>query len=131
MRQFFRKKIIFKGSYPSVKFQDCILRYLGSRTRPPIQNWSVGVIFDVQQNDLKNFSEFRKFPIISELNPCSTSGDGPMWRSHLFKVGDNKTCEKNSPKKFYSVKIFNFRHLFWVISFGNICNYYVIQLITY
>ena len=47
--------MIFKGSFPALKFQDCIWRYLGSRTRLRTQNSSVGVIFDAEQNGHKIF----------------------------------------------------------------------------
>ena len=40
------KKMIFKGSWTGLKFQYFIERYLGSRTRQRLKNWSVGVIFD-------------------------------------------------------------------------------------
>jgi len=53
--------MIFKGSFPRLKFQDCILRYLGSRIRLRTQNSSVGVIFDAQQNDQKIFQNFENF----------------------------------------------------------------------
>ena len=35
----------FKGSYQRLKFQDCLLRYLGSRIRLRSQNTSLGFIF--------------------------------------------------------------------------------------
>ena len=38
--------MIFKGSWPSLKFQDCKWRYLGSKTRLRTQNSSVGVKFN-------------------------------------------------------------------------------------
>ena len=53
--------MIFKGSWPALKFQDCIWRYLGSRTRLRIQNSSVGVIFEALQDDHKNFPFFEIF----------------------------------------------------------------------
>ena len=53
--------MIFKGSFPRLKFQDRILRYLGSRIRLRTQNSSVGVIFDAQQNDQKIFQNFENF----------------------------------------------------------------------
>ena len=40
--------MIFKGSYPSLNFQECILRYLGSKIHPRTQKSAVSVIFDVQ-----------------------------------------------------------------------------------
>jgi len=51
--------MIFKGSLPRLKFQDCILRYHGSRIRLHTQNSFVGVIFDAQQND-QNFFKISK-----------------------------------------------------------------------
>ena len=69
--------MIFKGSFPRLKFQDLILRYLGSRIRLRTQNSSVRVIFDdYQKNQKNNFSKFRRFQIISELN-LSSANIGP------------------------------------------------------
>ena len=45
----------FKGSCSSLLLQDIINGYLGSRTRPRPQNFSVGVIFDAKKNDRKIF----------------------------------------------------------------------------
>ena len=42
--------MIFKGSYPSLNLQECILQYLGTRIHQRTQNSSVSVIFDVQPN---------------------------------------------------------------------------------
>ena len=53
--------MIFKGSFPRLKFQDCILGYLGSRIRLRTQNSSEGVNFDAQQNDQKIFQNFENF----------------------------------------------------------------------
>ena len=53
--------MIFKGSCPALKFQDSIWRYLGSRTRLRIKNSSVEVIFEVLQDDHKNFPFFEIF----------------------------------------------------------------------
>ena len=53
--------MIFKGSLPGLKFEYFIERYLGSRTRLRPKNSSVGVIFDVEQNDHKIISIFENF----------------------------------------------------------------------
>ena len=53
--------MIFKGSLPIYILLYLIERYLGSRTRLRPKNSSVGVIFDVQQNDNKIFSIFEIF----------------------------------------------------------------------
>ena len=59
--------MIFKSNYPSLKFQHCIFRYLGSRTRLRTKKSSTGGIFDDQQNDQKKF-KISKIQIISELS---------------------------------------------------------------
>ena len=60
----FEKKSIFKGSCPSRKFQDYILRYPGSRTRLRTKNSCVD-----GQNGQRIFSNFWNFQIISDLAP--------------------------------------------------------------
>ena len=54
--------MIFKGSWPALKFQDCVWRYLPSRTRlVGVQNSPVGVIFEAWQNEIIKFAHFSKF----------------------------------------------------------------------
>ena len=58
------KKNIFKGSCPSQKFQDYILRYPGSRTRLRTKNSCVD-----GQNGQRISSNFWNFQIISDFAP--------------------------------------------------------------
>ena len=52
--------MIFKGSGPSKNFQDCKLRYLGSKHAYALKI-RLCVIFDSEQNDHKNFPIFDFF----------------------------------------------------------------------
>ena len=55
------KKIILKGTLPSLKFQNVFWTKNDSGASLRTQILSVGCIFDALQNDQKNFPKFENF----------------------------------------------------------------------